>query len=230
MKTAAILQSNYIPWKGYFDIIAAVDEFILYDDMQYTRRDWRNRNQIKTSQGVQWLTVPVLVKGKYHQKIKETEIDGTDWAAAHWKALEQNYRRAPHFQEIASWLKPLYLEESFTHISQLNRRFIKAICNYLAIKTVITSSSDYTLIDGQTERLANLCVQAGVTEYISGPAAKDYFDEKVFSDLGIKVRWFDYSNYPSYPQLWGEFTHELTILDLLFNCGKESPRYMRYLA
>ncbi|WP_312703802.1 WbqC family protein [Stutzerimonas nitrititolerans] len=230
MKKVAILQSNYIPWKGYFDMIAAVDEFILYDDMQYTRRDWRNRNQIKTPQGLQWLTVPVLVKGKYHQKICETEIDGTNWMAAHWKALAQNYRRAPHFAEIASWLEPLYLAEPFTHISQSNRRFIEAICTYLGIKTTITNSWDYTLLDGKTERLADLCVQAGGTDYISGPTAKDYIDENVFSDLGIKLTWFDYVGYPEYPQLWGEFTHGVTILDLLFNCGKDAPRYMRNVA
>jgi hypothetical protein len=127
-------------------------------------------------------------------------------------------------------LEPLYLEQNFTHISQLNRRFIEAICNYLAIKTVITNSWDYTLLDGKTERLADLCVQAGGTEYISGPAAKDYVDERGFSDLGIKLTWFDYAGYPAYPQLWGEFTHGVTILDLLFNCGKDSPRYMRYVA
>ena len=193
VKKVAIVQSNYVPWKGYFDMIAAVDEFILYDDMQYTRRDWRNRNQIKTPQGVQWLTVPVLVKGKYHQKIRETEIDSTDWAVAHWKTLVQNYRRAPYFAEISLWLEPLYLEQNFTHISQLNRRFIEAICNYLAIKTVITNSWDYTLLEGKTERLADLCVQAGGAEYISGPAAKDYVDETVFSDLGIKLTWFGYA-------------------------------------
>ncbi len=226
-KKVAIAQSNYIPWKGYFDLIAAVDEFIIFDDMQYTRRDWRNRNQIKTPQGVQWLTVPVLVKGKYHQKIRETEIEGTDWAAMHWKALAQNYRRAPCFAEIASWLELIYIEQNFTHLSQLNRRFIEDICNYLAIKTVITSSWDYTLEDGKTERLAGLCLQAGGTEYISGPSAKDYVDEKVFSDLGIKLTWFDYDRYPAYPQLWGDFTHGVTILDLLFNCGKDSTRYMR---
>ncbi len=230
MKKVAIVQSNYIPWKGYFDLIAAVDEFILFDDMQYTRRDWRNRNKIKTPQGAQWLTVPVLVKGKYHQKIRETEIDGKDWAIAHWKSLTQNYSRAPRFQEIAAWLEPLYLAASYTHISQLNRRFIEAICSYLGIQTQITSSWDYQLTEGRSERLANLCVQAGGTEYISGPAAKDYVDEKVFSDLGIKLTWFDYSGYPAYPQLWGEFTHGVTILDLLFNCGKDSPRYMRYVA
>jgi len=229
MKKVAILQSNYIPWKGYFDMIAAVDEFILYDDMQYTRRDWRNRNQIKTHQGVQWLTVPVLVKGKYHQKIRETEIDGTDWAAAHWKALVHNYRRAPHFVEITAWLEPLYLNESYSHLSPMNRRFIEAICHYLEIGTTITNSWDYSLLDGKTERLADLCLQAEGTEYISGPAAKDYVDEKVFTDMGIKLTWFEYSGYPVYPQLWGDFTHGVTILDLLFNCGKDAQRCMRYV-
>lgn len=223
------MQSNYIPWKGYFDLIAAVDEFILYDDMQYTRRDWRNRNQIKTPQGVQWLTVPVQVKGKYEQKIIETAIDGSNWAVAHWKALAQNYRRAPHFDEIAELLEPLYLVDSFTHISQLNIRFIEAICNYLKIKTVITNSSDYKLSNGKTERLADLCKQAGGTEYISGPSAKDYLEELIFTERGIAVTWFNYAGYPEYPQLWGEFTHGVTILDLLFNCGKDAHRYMRYV-
>ena len=229
MKKVAILQSNYIPWKGYFDMIAAVDEFILYDDMQYTRRDWRNRNQIKTPQGVQWLTVPVQVKGKYDQKIKNTLIDGADWAIAHWKALAQNYRSAPHFDEVAIWLEPLYVAESYNHISQLNRRFIEVICHYLDIKTVISNSWDYTLLDAKTERLADLCRQAGGTEYLSGPAAKDYIEESIFSVYDIKLAWFDYSGYLEYPQLWGDFTHGVTILDLLFNCGKDAQRYMRYV-
>jgi hypothetical protein len=230
MKKVAILQSNYIPWKGYFDMIAAVDEFILYDDMQYTRRDWRNRNQIKTPQGVQWLTIPVQVKGKYDQKIKDTLIDGSDWATAHWKTLVQNYRRAPHFLEVAQWLEPLYLSESYTNISQLNRRFIEVICHYLGIKTIISNSWDYNLLDGKTERLADLCMQAGGTEYISGPSAKDYVDESVFNNINIQLTWFDYAGYPEYPQLWAEFTHGVTILDLLFNCGKDAPKYMRYVS
>ena len=137
-------------------VMLSVDEFILLDDMQYTRRDWRNRNQIKTPQGVQWITVPVKVRGKYHQKIRETQIEGIDWAVAHWKALAQNYRRAPYFAEIALWLRPLYLSENFTHISQLNRRLIEAICIYLGIKTTITNSWDYTMPNGKTERLAGL--------------------------------------------------------------------------
>lgn len=228
MKKVAILQSNYIPWKGYFDLIGSVDEFILYDDMQYTRRDWRNRNQIKTPQGVQWLTVPVRVKGKYDQKIKDTEIDGTDWAVAHWKALAQNYARAPHFAEIAAWLEPLYLSGAYTHLSGLNRRFIEAVCAYLKIDTVIGDSRDYTLVEGKTERLADLCAQAGGTEYVSGPSARDYVDESVFERSGIKLTWFDYAGYPEYPQLWGEFAHGVSVLDLLFNCGKDAGRFMRH--
>lgn len=229
MKKIAIMQSNYIPWKGYFDMIASVDEFILYDDMQFTRRDWRNRNQIKTPLGAQWLTVPVLVKGKYHQKIRETEIDGANWAAAHWKALTQNYKRTPHFESVAAWLEPIYVGESFSHISVLNRRLIEQVCCYLGIKTKITGSWDYTLAEGKTERLAELCRQAGGTEYISGPAAKDYIDERIFSDLNIKLTWFDYAGYPEYPQQWGDFVHSVSILDLLFNCGPDSYKFMRYV-
>lgn len=229
MKKVAIVQSNYIPWKGYFDMIAAVDEFILYDDMQYTRRDWRNRNQIKTPMGQQWLTVPVKVKGKYHQTIRETEIEGTDWAEAHWKAISQNYRRAPHFDEVAALFQPLYLQCRYTHLSTLNTELIHAACTFLGVTTKVSNSSDYALIDGKTERLADLCAQAGSTEYISGPAAQDYIEERLFIERGVKLSWFDYAGYPVYPQLWGEFIHRVTILDLLFNCGKDAPRYMKHV-
>ena len=229
LKKVAIVQGNYIPWKGYFDLIAAVDEFILYDDVQYTRRDWRNRNQIKTPQGVQWLTVPTLVKGKYLQKIRETEIDGTAWAQVHWKTLTQNYRHAPHFDEIAEWLAPFYLERTYSHLSPLNRRLIESVCSYLEIETVITNSCDYALIDGQTERLADLCIQAGGTDYVSGPAARDYIDEQMFENRGVHLTYFDYDAYPEYPQLWGEFRHGVTVLDLLFNCGTDARRYMRHV-
>jgi hypothetical protein len=230
MKKVAIVQSNYIPWKGYFDMIASVDEFILYDDMQYTRRDWRNRNKIKTPQGLQWLTVPVRVKGKYHQTIRETEIESVNWAKSHWNSICQNYRRASHFNEVAQELEPLYLQAEYSHLSQLNRVFIEAICANLGITTKISNSWDYMLSNGKTERLADLCAQAAGREYISGPTAKDYIEEKVFAERGIKLTWFDYSGYPEYPQLWGKFTHGVTILDLLFNCGKDAHKYMRYVA
>jgi len=227
MKKIAIVQSNYIPWKGYFDLIAAVDEFIIYDDVQFTRNDWRNRNQIKTPQGLQWLTLPV--GGDIRRSVRDVQLPNTRWQVKHWKALECNYRRASRFNEVAAWLEPLYLAEFHTQLSQINRRFIESVCHYLGIGTKITNSWDYTLLHGKTERLVGLCTQVGGTEYISGPAAKNYIQEGEFADSGIKLTWFDYSGYREYPQLWGEFIHGVSILDLLFNCGKDAPRYMRYV-
>lgn len=207
-------------------MIASVDEFILYDDMQFTKNDWRNRNQIKTPQGVQWLSVPV--GQNISRRIRDVLIDDR-WQAKHWRTLESNYGRAKYFEEISLWLKPIYIDESFSHLSQMNRRFIEAICNYLHIKTVISNSWDYKLGEGKTERLVDLCIQANATEYLSGPSAKNYIVEQNFSDKNIKLTWFDYANYPQYQQLWGEFTHGVTILDLLFNSGAASPKFMKHV-
>ena len=226
-KRIAIVQSNYIPWKGYFDLIASVDEFILYDDVQYTRRDWRNRNLIKTPTGLTWLTVPVDVKGKYDQTIREARIAGR-WADKHWTTLTHNYGRAACFAEIAALLEPLYLDRDYDLLSDLNETFIAAICGYLGIGTRLSRSSGYELAGDKSERLASLCEQAGASVYISGPAAKTYLDETLFSDRGIAVEWFDYSDYPAYPQLWGAFEHGVSVLDLMFNCGADSTRYMRF--
>ncbi|WP_175755471.1 WbqC family protein [Burkholderia ambifaria] len=225
-KRIAIVQSNYIPWKGYFDLIAATDEFILYDDAQYTRRDWRNRNQIKTPQGVQWLTVPVRVKGRYHQSIRETEIDGTEWAEQHWTRLRQNYARAPHFARYAPELEALYLHGRHDTLSALNLAMLTWVNRQLGIATRMSSSSDYTLEGDRTDKLLNLCLQAGATEYLSGPAARDYLDESRFAAAQVAVRWFDYPAYPPYAQLWGEFVHGVTVLDVLFHCGPDARRHV----
>lgn len=226
-KRVAILQSNYIPWKGYFDLINSVDEFILYDDMQFTRRDWRNRNKIKTPTGVQWLTIPVAVKGKYFQKINETQIQEPDWGRRHYETLRTNYLKTPHFHEYDSLLNELYLGDSPSNLSEVNYRFLKAICGLLGIKTKISWSSDYRLDEGKTERLVSLCQQAGGTSYLSGPAAKDYIDTACFNNAGIELHWMDYSGYPEYPQRFPPFDHGVTILDLLFNVGPDAPKYMK---
>ena len=144
MKKVVITQSNYIPWKGYFDAIAGVDECILYDDVQYTRRDWRNRNQIKTPAGLQWLTVPVQVKGKFEQRIQDVFIDSVDWSNDHLKAFHQNYKRSKFFDEIYSLMENEYAKNNFVKLSELNRHFIQVICSYLKIDTKITSSVSYT--------------------------------------------------------------------------------------
>lgn len=227
MKTVAILQSNYIPWKGYFDLIAAVDEFVIYDEVQFTKNDWRNRNRIKTPQGVQWLSIPV--GAHIHRRICEVELPGNQWAERHWRTLVANYGHAPYFDEVARWLKPLYVERGFQRLSELNVALIKSICEYLGIRTVISDSSQFDYVPGKIERLVNLCQQTGATRYLSGPAAKAYLDETVFDAAGIAVDWFDYAGYPPYPQLWGAFEHPVTILDLLFCCGPTARQYMRYV-
>ena len=226
MKKVAIVQSNYIPWKGYFDLIAQVDEFIIYDDVQYTRRDWRNRNQIKTPNGQQWLTVPVISKGKYDQLINETKIDGGQWAQKHWRSIEANYRKAACFDEIAHFLAPCY-EQSFSMLSDMNVHFLRVICDYLSINTAITPSTSYRGEGQKTDRLLSLCLESGADHYVSGPSAKAYFEEDKFAERGIEVSWIDYSGYPEYSQLWGEFVHQVSIVDLIMNCGKDSKMYMK---
>jgi hypothetical protein len=207
-------------------MIAAVDEFVLYDVIQFTKNDWRNRNIIKTPQGPQWLTVPV--GQDIHRLICEVTLpaDGR-WRAKHWKTLAQNYHKAPHFAEIAAWLEPLY-REPYTLLSELNRRFLEEICRYLGIRTVLGDARDYTLIPGRNERLIDICRQSGAGEYITGPAARCYVNERLFAAGGIKLTWFDYEGYRPYPQLWGAFDPAVSIVDLLFNCGRESPGYLRY--
>jgi hypothetical protein len=228
MKKVAIIQSNYIPWKGYFDIIAAVDEFILYDDTQYTRRDWRNRNQIKTPQGLQWMTVPVEVKGKQDQKICETRVGGQEWRRVHWQSLRHNYGKAPHFSMYAGLFEKLYLDANEVMLSKINYGFISTVCGLLGIDTRLTWSMDYAAHGSKAERLISLCEASGATHYLSGPSARDYIDPAVFSNAGIELEYMDYAGYPAYPQLHGEFEHGVTILDLIFNTGADAPRFMKF--
>lgn len=228
VKRVAIVQSNYIPWKGYFDLIASVDEFVIYDAVQFTRRDWRNRNRIKTPQGVRWLTVPVLTKGRARQSIRETQTDGPHWADVHWRTIQSNYARAPHFDYIAASIEPTFKNPP-ANLSALNEQLIKSICVMLGISTRITTDQNYRLIEGKLLRAADLCEQSGATTYVSGPAAKAYLDESILRACGIQTEWFDYSGYPEYPQLWGDFVHEVSILDLLFNCGPDAPGYMKHV-
>lgn len=226
-KKVAILQSNYIPWKGYFDMINYVDEFILYDDMQYTKRDWRNRNKIKTANGLKWLSIPVEVKGKFNQKINVTKIADPNWNCKHFDALKYNYRTAKFYSHVIDMVKSWYQECSSEYLSEVNYYFLNKINENLGIDTKISWSSDYILIDGKSERLLDLCKQAKATEYISGPAAQDYLDESMFLNEGIKVEWMDYSGYPEYNQLYPPFEHGVSILDLIFNEGPNACMYMK---
>jgi hypothetical protein len=226
-RKAAILQSNYIPWKGYFDLINQVDEFILYDDVQYTRRDWRNRNVIKTAGGLKWLTIPVEVKGKYHQRIRDTMIADPRWGGQHWGMLLQNYARAPHFGSYREIFESMYLAAKEPSLSLCNRSFLEAVCGILGITTRITWSWEYPLQEGKSERLLGLCRSVGAEVYVSGPAAKDYLDVGLFEAAGVGVEWMDYSGYPEYRQLHPPFEHGVTVLDLLFNEGPAARSFMK---
>jgi hypothetical protein len=227
-KRIAIVQSNYIPWKGYFDLINLVDEFILYDDRQYTRHNWRNRNRIKTPQGAQWLTIPV--KGNNRQRIDETLISDSSWGARHWKTLTHNYRKAPHFDDYSDHFDRLYREVRDPRLSIVNRIFLEEICAILGVTTRLSWSSDYDVEGAQTERAVGLCQAAGATSYLSGPTAREYTEEDLFEDAGIAVEYMDYAGYPEYPQLYAPFDHAVTVLDLLFNTGPDATRFMKSFA
>jgi hypothetical protein len=229
-KRVAIVQSCYIPWKGYFDLINLVDEFVLYDDRQYTRRDWRNRNRIKTPQGVQWLTIPVEVKGRYHQRIDETRISDPEWGARHWTTLSHNYRTAPYFDRYGEHFHRLYEEAQDSRLSIVNRTFLEAICLILGITTRLSWSSDYDAEGAKTERLVHLCQAMGATSYLSGPSARDYIEECRFEEAGITLEYMDYTGYPEYPQPHPPFDHGVTVLDLLFNTGPDASRFMKSFA
>lgn len=228
MKKVAILQSDYIPWKGYFDIINMVDEFILYDDMQYTKRDWRNRNKIVTPNGLLWLSIPVENKGKFHQKINETRVVDNRWAFNHWRSIQYNYSKTRFFSNFSDRINKVYEEcKNEVYLSLINYRFIREICDILGINTKITWSSDYNLIGGKTERLVGLVQDAGGDCYLSGPAAKGYIVESLFFDAGINLEWMDYSGYPPYTQSSNVFEHGVSVLDLIFNEGCNARNYMK---
>jgi hypothetical protein len=227
MKRVAIIQSNYIPWKGYFDIIARVDEFILLDDVQYTKRDWRNRNRIKTKDGLAWLTIPVHSKGESSALIREMRISEPGWNRKHWETIRRNYAKSACFREYEPILEDLFLGCQGEFLTQVNHWFIEGVCRILGIRTKISFSMDYETVEGKNERLISLCLQAGGTEYLSGPAAQGYMDEAQFAKEGIAVAYMDYSGYPEYRQLYPPFEHGVSIIDLILNEGPDAKRFMK---
>ena len=222
---AAILQTNYIPWKGYFDIIHDVDLFIFYDDVQYTPRDWRNRNKIKTARGTEWLTVPT--NGTQQHLIYEVEIAETRWQSNHWQTLRHNYAKAPHFERYRPFLEDIYLGRKWKYLFELNQYLIEQISRqFLGIATKFVDARQYQAVEAKQERIIELLTKAEATLYVSGPSAKNYIDETRFAQTGIELVWKDYGGYPEYPQSHPPFEHGVTILDLLFHTGPEAPDYI----
>jgi WbqC-like protein family len=230
-KTVAIVQSCYIPWKGYFDLINLADEFILFDDRQFTKRDWRNRNLIKTPTGTRWLSIPVQVKGRYLQRIDETFVDGSGWRKRHWETIRHQYMTARYFGQFAEQVQELYLGDTGElRLSAINRAFIELICEFLGVTTTLSWSTDYEPVGERTERLVSLCVQSGATTYLSGPSARAYLEEDRFRAEGIEILYMSYDGYPEYEQPYPPFDHAVSILDLLFCTGSKAPSYMKSFA
>ena len=225
MKTA-ILQSNYIPWKGYFDIIGKVDLFIFHDDLQYTKGDWRNRNKIKTTNGTEWLTIPCGSSEK--RLICEVELNDSSWQIKHWNKIVANYQKAPFFKEYKDLMAAFYLDKKWVNLSDFNQSFIKTISSEVfGFKTIFEDSRKYDLKLSKAERVIELLKKAQADYYVSGPSAKNYITDIEFENNGISIEWMDYSGYREYKQLHGDFIHEVTVLDLLFNEGKEAINFLK---
>ena len=225
-RRVAIIQSNYIPWKGYFDIINAADEFVLYDTAQYTKNDWRNRNRIKTSNGLLWLTIPVL-RRSLDQRICETFAVDNHWRRKHVLAIRQAYSKSTFFRQNMEFLESLYCNSQERSLSRINFLFISGLCQALGIATRLHWSMDFDLPDGRVEKLVQICKKLRATTYLSGPSAKCYLDEKLFEHEGIAVEYFDYSGYPAYRQSFPPFQHDVSVIDLLFNEGPKAPVFMK---
>jgi hypothetical protein len=199
---AVVLQSNYLPWKGYFDLIREADTFVYYDEVQYTKNDWRNRNRICSKNGVHWLTIPVT-RQAVKLKISEVPLPDARWQQEHFKTLSQSYRQAPCYQQIEGLLSDFYLSRTWTSLSELNRNCIESISGLIGLQTTFLNSRDFVLGGDRVERLVSLLRQIGADEYLSGPSAREYLagSERLFDDAGIKLRFKTYQGYPEYKQL-----------------------------
>lgn len=225
-KKIAILQSAYIPWKGYFDIINSVDEFLIYDIAGYSKNDWRNRNLIKTPNGPKWLTIPVQIEYT-NQPINEVLISQKQWMDKHWKSISYNYSKAPFFKEYSKLLKDVYLSIQSDNLTQVNLKFINTICSILTIETPISIAENQNNITNPSQKLVEICLQQNANTYLSGPTAKAYLEMDKFEAANINIEWMNYDNYPSYNQLYPPFSHQVSILDLLLSTGPNAQNYLK---
>jgi hypothetical protein len=225
-KRVAILQSNYVPWKGYFDIIHDVDECVLFEDVQYTPQNWRNRNRIKTSDGPVWLTIPV--GDSKNRLLCEVELPQFRWADDQWDRIEAAYEEAPFFDRYRNVLSDALQDPKWRLLSDLNCHLIKLIAReILGITTEFRDSRSLHVEEtGKQERVLEILHKTGAGVYVSGPAAQTFLDPKRFAEEGIELVWKDYSGYPAYEQLYPPFRHDVSILDLLFHAGPDAPYYI----
>ena len=224
----AIVQSCYIPWKGYFDLIRSVDHFILLDDVQYSRGDWRNRNQIKTVAGLKWLSVPLRHSGTFPALINTMEIADAEWRGRHCSLIEQAYRGCAGWPVLKGWMAESLRTAEGAMLSEVNEKLLRSLCKMLDIATPISRSETYAVrCDDPTERVIRLCRAVGASTYVSGPRAKAYIEERQFEDAGVTLEYFSYDGYPEYPQPHGPFVHAVSIVDTIACLGKDAAGALR---
>ncbi|MDB6169787.1 MAG: hypothetical protein JWM88_2651 [Verrucomicrobia bacterium] len=224
---AVVLQSNYLPWKGYFDLIQEADVFVYYDEVQYTKNDWRNRNRICSKNGCHWLTIPVG-REAVKQKISDVRLPDPRWQAEHRKTLAHTYRPAKHFAQIEPLLADFYESREWRRLGELNYHCTETIARLLGLQTRFRHAKEFDLEGDRVERLVSLLRQLGATEYLSGPSAREYLagQEHLFAQAGIDLRFKSYGGYPEYPQLSEPFEHGVSVIDLLANVPLADCRRM----
>jgi hypothetical protein len=225
----AVLQSNYIPWKGYFDLMAMADLFIVYDSVQYTKNDWRNRNLLPTATGQTWLTIPVATAGRSDQRIHEAVIGDRRWARKHWQTVSQLLAGRASFPEYRDLWQTWWKEaESFELLHDVNVYFLRNLAGQLNISTPIVDDRQYQLVDDTpTGKLVQLCLAAGADRYVTGPAGLNYLALDRFAVAGIAVDVIEYDGYPTYQQTTGEFRHGVSVIDVLSSVGSSARGHLR---
>jgi hypothetical protein len=225
VSTVGIIQSNFLPWRGYFDFIREVDTFIILEDVQYTKRDWRNRNRLRSTDGrTQWLSVPVVAHR--NTKIDEATIDHQQgWPGKTIGFLEHNYGKAPYFNKYFGEIKSI-LQSDVRLLADLNFQLIKAICGWLNIETELLRSSKLASAGVREAKLISLVKSVNGSKYLSGPAAKDYIIEDNWRDNHIELAYKNYDGYPVYSQIVEPFVPDVSIIDLLFMAGDDAPDFI----
>jgi len=223
----AIMQPTYLPWCGYFGLIQSVDLFVLLDSVQFSRRSWQQRNQIKTPNGAQWVSVPVISKGKRDQLICDVEIDASaSFANAHRRSIELSYSNTQFFEKYADTLLPL-MDYPSPKLADFTISFIEKLKGLIDISTPLIRSSELHGSGVKADLLASLCKEVGATSYVSPPGSKEYLDaSNAFKNIGLPVNYFEFKH-PEYPQMYGEFLPYMSIIDMLFNCGEQSSTLIR---
>lgn len=228
-KVIAILQSNYLPWKGYFDLMNAADEFVIFDEVQYTRRDWRNRNKIVINGELKWLTIPVEVKHNYNSPIFEIEIADTKWADKHFSSICHGYSKAPFYNQYRDLLRETYEAASELFLlSDVNRLFLSRLAPLIGVDTPLCAAETAPRsVDDPCERLIEICLYRGAAWYLSGPAARSYIAPEKFSAAGVRLAYANYIGYPTYDQKRAEFEHGVSVVDTLMRIGPEAGTHLK---